>query len=83
MGLGAPLDSSKTNNSSETPNCHKNLEMISFKIVNQLTMKRETTEPTLLPLHSTILRGKQIHMSDLDKAHRKFSITTEENFQNK
>ena len=30
MGLSAPLASSYTKNCSETPNCHKNLEMIAL-----------------------------------------------------
>ena len=44
MGLSAPLEDSKTNNYSQTPNCHQNLEMVTLDTVNQLMMIGATTQ---------------------------------------
>ena len=45
MCLSAPFVESKTNNSYETPNGHKNLEVISLDPVNQLVITSATTQP--------------------------------------
>ena len=44
LGLIYPLAGSETNNSSETPNCYQNLDMIALKRVNQFVMTSETTQ---------------------------------------
>ena len=81
MGLISPLDNSKTNNFSETPNFHQNLEMIELKPVNQLMMKSATTQPEPSPRPSKILSGNKIHMYVLYMPHRKFKITQKDKFQ--
>ena len=39
------------------------------------------TQPETSPQYSTNLQGNQIHMSGLDTAHRPFSNTPEDKFQ--
>ena len=50
---------------------------------NQLKWTSLDTQLETSPQPSTKLRGKQIRISGLDTAHRQFSNTPEENFQNK
>ena len=55
--------------------------MIDLHSSNQLMMKSEITKSALLLLPYTSLWYKQIHISDLYRAYRQFSITYEDMFQ--
>ena len=54
----------------------ENIDIIALHPFNQLMMTSAITEPSSLPQPYTILRGKQICMSDFYKDNRKFVITT-------
>ena len=60
MGLIAPLDDTKDNNSSETTDSHQNLEMIALNTVNHVMMKSETTQLPPSPQLPISLWGKQV-----------------------
>ena len=70
IGLISPLVDSETNNFSERPNCHQNLEMIDFKQDNQVMITSTTPQPGPSSLHFTFMQGKEIHMSNLNTSHR-------------
>ena len=81
MRFSAPLGDSKTNNDSETPNCHQNLEMISLNTGHQFMITNTTTQLLTSPQPSANLQWNQIHMSGLYKSRRQFTITTQDKFQ--
>ena len=61
MGLRVPLDELKPNNSSETPNCHQNLEIIAlknWKVWSQWSLVSfwPTIKPTILLKHQTVTK---------------------------
>ena len=75
MSLSAPLVDSKTRNSSETPNCHQNLDVIALKPVNKLMIKRATTQPAPSSRPSKNLWGEQINIIVLYTYNIQFAIT--------
>ena len=58
MGLSAPLADSYPRNCSETPNCHKNLEMIDFNPVSKFMMT--IVKKNWHPLHDLSLACREI-----------------------
>ena len=83
MVLRAPWFVSFSKNCLEPPKFHYQRFSfeISFKPVNQLIIISVTKKMSPLPLPSTYLCWKKIHMSSLYKSHRQFVITPKNKFQ--
>ena len=62
-------------------NKQENLNIISFRTVNKLMTTSAIIEQAPLLQPSTGLMGKKKHMDYLYMAHRQFSITPEDKFQ--